>query len=123
MRGLSDRPLTAVGPGALGKATPRHFPQAFYFLGKTGITTCKSLIPFLKKDATGQGFSWYLQLETTIVDAVVAGHVLDCTNRVQLTSLHPTFCKAGKLMITVESITWLSKALRRIACHVKRGTR
>ena len=34
MRGVSVRPLTALGPGALGKAAHRHFPQPFYFFKK-----------------------------------------------------------------------------------------
>ena len=31
MRACSVRPLPALGPGALGKAAHRHFPQPFYF--------------------------------------------------------------------------------------------
>jgi hypothetical protein len=32
MRACSVRPLPALGPGALGKAAHRHFPQPFYFV-------------------------------------------------------------------------------------------
>jgi hypothetical protein len=31
MRGVSVRPLTALGPGALGKAAHRHSPRRFNF--------------------------------------------------------------------------------------------
>jgi len=36
MGAFSDRLLTALGPGALGKAAHRHFPESFFLFGTFG---------------------------------------------------------------------------------------
>ena len=43
MRACSVRPLPALGPGALGKAAHRHFPQPFYFFPNFIETPVRSL--------------------------------------------------------------------------------